>query len=69
MMMSEQDFPAGWDEERVKRIISHYDGLSEDELVVEDEKAAAEQTGQTVIAVPDDLLPAIRNLLASHKTA
>jgi hypothetical protein len=69
MTMSEQDFPAGWDEERVKRIISHYDGLSEDELVVEDEKAAAEQTGQTVIAVPDDLLPAIRNLLASHKTA
>lgn len=67
--MSAQDFPAGWDEERVKRIISHYDGLSEDELVVEDEKAAAEQTGQTVIAVPDDLLPAIRNLLASHKTA
>ncbi len=67
--MSEQDFPAGWDGERVKRIISHYDGLSEDELVAEDETAAAEQAGQTVIAVPDDLLPAIRHLLASHKTA
>ena len=67
--MSEQSFPAEWDGDRVKRLISHYDGIAEDELVAEDEAAAAEQAGQTVIAVPDDLLPAIRQLLASHKTA
>ena len=35
----------------------------------EDEEAATEQAGQAVIAVPDDLLPAIRQLLASHGTA
>ena len=67
--MNEQDFPAGWDNERVSRLISHYDEISEDELVAEDEAAVAEQAGQAVIAVPDDLLPAIRQLLASHKTA
>ena len=67
--MSEQSFPAEWGGDRVKRLISHYDDIAEDELVAEDEAAAAEQAGQTVIAVPDDLLPAIRQLLASHKTA
>ena len=68
--MSElQKFPPGWDANRVGRLIDHYDGLSEDEQVAEDEAAAREQDGQTVISVPEDLLPAIRQLLATHKSA
>lgn len=67
--MSESRFPAGWDAERVKRLIDHYEGLSEEELVAEDEAAVEDRAGQTVITVPDDLLPAIRRLLAAHKTA
>ena len=67
--MSDQDFPPGWDSERVNRLLSHCDGLSEDQQVAEDEEAAAEQAGQAVITVPDDLLPVIRQLLASHRTA
>jgi hypothetical protein len=66
--MSEQKFPPGWDAERVKALLSHYEGLSEDEQVAEDE-AAQQDTGQTVIAVPKELLPAIRQLLAAHKSA
>ena len=67
--MSEPTFPVGWDAERVKRLIEHYESLSEDEQVAEDEAAAALQKGQTVITVPDELLPAIRQLLARHKSA
>ena len=67
--MSDQKLPPGWDGERVNRLLSHYDNLSEDEQVAEDEQAAAEQAGQAVITVPDALLPAIRQLLASHRTA
>ncbi len=67
--MSQQKFPPGWDAERVKRVLDHYEHLSEEEQVAEDEEAAREQDGQTVIAVPEDLLPAIRQLLASHKSA
>jgi hypothetical protein len=49
---------------------SLYEGLSEEEQVAEDEAAiAAEREGQTVITVPDELLPAIRRLLAAHKSA
>jgi hypothetical protein len=44
---------------------SAYDELSEDEQVAEDETAVVEQEGQTVITVPDKLLPAIRQLLAA----
>ena len=69
MKMSDQNFPSGWDAKRVNHLLSHYDRLSEDEQVAEDEDAAAEQAGQAVITVPDDLLPVIRQLLASHRTA
>ena len=67
--MSDQKFPAGWDADRVKRLIGHYDQATEDKLTAEDEAAAEERAGQAIIAVPDELLPAIRQLLATHKSA
>jgi hypothetical protein len=67
--MSESRFPPGWDEQRVKRLIAHYEALSEEEQVAEDEAAVGEREGQTVITVPDKLLPAIRQLLAGSKSA
>lgn len=38
--MSEPRLPAGWDAERVKRLIGHYDAMSEEEQAAEDEAAA-----------------------------
>jgi len=68
--MSESRFPAGWDAERVKKVIDDYEELSEDEQVAEDKAAiAAEREGQVVIAVPEELLPAIRRLLAAYESA
>ncbi len=67
--MSEPKFPAGWDAARIQRLIDHYESLSEEEQVAEDEAAAAERKGQVVITVPEELLPAIRRLLAEHKSA
>jgi hypothetical protein len=64
--VSESRFPAGWDEQRVKRLIQHYENLSEEEQVAEDEAAVRESPGQTVITVPTGLLPAIRHLLADY---
>lgn len=61
--------PPGWDAQRVERLLTHYESLSEEEQVAEDEEAAPEQDGQTVIAVPDDLLPAIRQLLATSTSS
>ncbi len=67
--MSEPRFPPGWDAERVKRLIEHYESLSEEEQVAEDEAASEEKEGQVVVTVPAELLPAIRKLQATHKTA
>lgn len=62
-----QRFPPGWDAKRVERVLAHYDQMSEEEQVAEDEAAAAgEPSGQTLISVPTDLLPAIRELLAAR---
>ncbi len=36
-MKKTSDFPPGWDEERVQEVLRHYDSLSEDEEVAEDE--------------------------------
>lgn len=37
--MREKEFPTGWDEERVQRVILHYEQQSETEAIAEDEAA------------------------------
>ncbi len=66
--MKQSKFPPGWDENRVKKILEHYDSLSEDEAVAEDE-AAFEAPDQTVMEIPTDLVPEVRELIAKHKAA
>jgi hypothetical protein len=67
--MSEQKFPEGWDEQRVKRLIKELDGRTDEEWTAPDEAAAEAGDDRAVITVPAALLPEIRRLLASHKTA
>ena len=55
------NFPSGWDEERVQRVLRHYDSLSEEEMAAEDE-AAFEDSTQVVMEVPKELAPAVRIL-------
>ncbi len=66
-MSKSTNFPPGWDEERVRRVLQHYDSLTEDEEVAEDE-AAFEDSSQTVMVIPNELAPAVRKLLADHAT-
>jgi hypothetical protein len=67
--MSQKNFPTGWDAKRVEQLLAHYEGLSEEEQTSEDEEAAREQAGQTIVAVPESLMPAIHELLARQKSA
>ena len=66
--MKQSKFPQGWDLKRVERVLSHYDSQSEEEAVAEDE-AALESLGQTVMQIPTDLVPTVRELIAKHKAA
>jgi len=63
-----QKLPRGWDEERIRKVLAHYEHQTEDEAVAEDE-AAYQAEGQTVMIVPTDLVPAIRQLIASRRGA
>jgi hypothetical protein len=67
--MNEQHFPAGWDEQRVQRLLAELDARTEEEWIAADEAAVADGSEQAVITVPAALLPEIRRLLAAHKTA
>jgi hypothetical protein len=58
-------FPPGWDEERVQRVLAHYEDQTEAETLAEDE-AALEDPARTVMEVPRELIPAVRELIAKH---
>ena len=64
--MKESRFPPGWDEERVQKVLAHYEEQTEAAAVAEDE-AAFEDPTQTVMEVPTALVPAIRELIAKHQ--
>lgn len=67
-MKKSTEFPEGWDEARVKRVLEHYESQKDEEAVAEDE-AAAELKDQTIMEVPTDLVPAVRELIAKRRKA
>ena len=67
-MSKQSKFPERWDEARVRRVLDHYEAQPEEEAVAEDE-AAFEQRDHTVMEVPNDLVPTVRELIAKHRKA
>jgi hypothetical protein len=63
--MKENVFPPGWDNERAAKVLAHYENQTEDEALAEDE-AAFSTNGQTIMKVPTELVPAVRELVARH---
>jgi len=63
--MKKTGFPSDWDEDRVKRVLFHYESQSEEEAFAEDE-AAWVDSSQTFIEIPNDLIPAVREMLAKR---
>ena len=61
--MTQSKFPPGWDADRVREVLAHYESQSEEEAVAEDE-AAYEDSSQTLMEIPNDLVPKVRELLA-----
>jgi hypothetical protein len=62
-----QTYPAGWDEDRVRKLAEYYDNQTEDEQVAEHE-AAFRAEGQTVVVVPTELVPAIIKLIGKKRS-
>ena len=64
MAKIKQDFPAGWDEARVQRVIEEYKA----EIVGEpDGRRYTRANDYAFVEVPKDLVPVIRKLVAEYE--
>ncbi len=58
-------YPRDWNENRIQKVINHYESQTEEEAVSEDE-AAYEHDGQTIMEIPSELVPEVRDLIANN---
>jgi hypothetical protein len=63
--MSQSKFPAGWDEKKVRRVLAHYEEQTGDAALLEDE--AGIEPSETVMNVPHDLVPKVRERIAKRR--
>jgi hypothetical protein len=63
MIMKQSKFPKGWNEHRVREVLAHYESQTEEEALAEDE-AAFEDSRQTVMEIPNELVPKVREWIA-----
>jgi hypothetical protein len=66
--MNKPNYPPGWDEARIREVLAHYENQTEDEQFAEIEAARGAE-GITYMAVPTELVPEIRALIASKQSA
>jgi hypothetical protein len=64
--MTQNKFPDGWDDGRVQLVLAHYGEQTENEALAEDE--AGVEPSETVMNVPRDLVPKVRELIAKHQS-
>ncbi len=56
--------PDGWDAARLQKVLTHYTRQSDEEAVHEDKSGV--EPSETLMNVPYDLVPEIRELIAKH---
>lgn len=65
-MKTTPHFPNGWDETRIREVIEHYENQTDEEAAAEHEAAMA-YSGETLLPVPNALVPKVQKLIAQHK--
>lgn len=65
--MTNDRFPAGWDEKKIKQVIDYYENQTEEEAVAEDE-AIEDNIEQTTMQIPRHLVSAVRELIARDRS-
>ncbi|MBC8182146.1 hypothetical protein H8E88_13610 [candidate division KSB1 bacterium] len=66
--MKKNTFPKGRDDEKVRRVISHYEKQTDEEALAEDE-ASYKDREYTMLEVPNQLIPEIRKLIYKYRTS
>ena len=65
-MSQSSKFPTGWDEEKVRSVLAHYEQQTDEDALLEDE--AGVEPSETVMNVPHDLVPKVRELIAKRRS-
>jgi len=65
-LMKQSKLPDGWNEDRIRRVLTSYEEQGEEDAVAEDE--AAVESAETVMSVPYELVPQIRQLIARRNS-
>jgi hypothetical protein len=64
--MSDNKFPPNWDDQKVQRVLAHYEQQTDEEALAEDE--AGMQSSETVMNIPHELVPKVRELIAKRQS-
>lgn len=64
--VAQSRFPKGWDESRIRAVISHYENQTEEEAIAEDD-AMFGSGAQTMMGVPTELVGEVRAMIAKHE--
>ena len=64
--MKADEFPAGWDEKRIREVVDYYEAQTDEEAAAEHEAALSNPVG-TMMEVPTELVPVFRELIARHQ--
>jgi len=64
-MKKTNEFPTGWDDQRVREVLNYYENQTDEEAAAEHE-AALSSPNHTVMEVPAALVPVFRQLIAEH---
>ena len=62
--MSENKLPEGWDQSKLRRVLAHYEEQTEEDALLEDETGI--RSSETVMNVPHELVPKVRELIAKR---
>jgi hypothetical protein len=62
--MTTKQYPRGWDESQVRRVLDYYEAQSDEEAATEIEAAGE----STTMEVPIALVPTVRQLIAKRKS-
>jgi hypothetical protein len=64
--MTKGKVPPNWDEQKVLRVLAHYQEQTEEDALAEDE--AGVQPSESVMNIPHELVPKVRELIAKRQS-
>ncbi|MEE8524267.1 MAG: hypothetical protein V3T72_10075 [Thermoanaerobaculia bacterium] len=64
-MRAKNEFPPGWDQQRIRDVLDYYESQTDDDAAAEHE-AALSNAENTLMEVPAELFQLFRRLIAEH---